>query len=174
MKCKDIQPLLSLHVDGACSAEEEAQVRSHLEACGDCTELLRELRKTAELVAVLPELRISASFQAQLGRRLRAVAGPESPRESVWTWLREGFQTSWVRWPAVAVATAVVLLIGLNSFGLLRWGRENGTRPPATVVTAAPSVDDYLAAAAEIHSAYESVAQPLAVGAVFCADNGDQ
>jgi len=172
MTCRDIEPLLSLHLDGACSAEEEARVRSHVASCAGCTELLGELRNTVGLVSALPEMRTGPSFEAQLSQRLRAVAA-SGWREPLSAQVREWLRTSQARWPAVAVGTAVILAIGLNYCGVLPHGGEGSAPAVVREAAAARSADDYLAAAVEVHRAYESAAQPLAMdGLLLAAENG--
>lgn len=161
-------------MDGACSDEEEALVHSHLATCAECTRVLEELRGTVEVLGTLPELRASPAFGAQLSRRLRTVAGPPERGELLWDRIAAWVRGPHARWPAVAVATAAVLIIGLTYIGLPERGPETPPAPPIREAAAATSVDDYLAAAVEIHDAFESVAQPLGSdGLVFVADNGD-
>ncbi|MBQ2202838.1 MAG: zf-HC2 domain-containing protein, partial [Oscillospiraceae bacterium] len=53
MNCEQIYELLSARLDGALSAEDEARVQAHLDACPDCRRLYEAMasieKKTAEL-----------------------------------------------------------------------------------------------------------------------------
>jgi RNA polymerase sigma factor (sigma-70 family) len=72
-RCAEMRPLLSAFCDGEASAEDAAQLREHLRACGQCRATLRAYRAApAAAAALAPALPVGRSL---LDRAHEAVAG---------------------------------------------------------------------------------------------------
>jgi predicted anti-sigma-YlaC factor YlaD len=90
--CRDIEPALSLLVDGRLSARAEEQVRAHLGGCPSCRGLLADLdrlrraaRQAGGPITPPPHLWLQVAGQI---RRDVPEAAPARPRRSqpVWQW----------------------------------------------------------------------------------------
>ena len=55
MKCKEIRSLLSAYLDDELGLDEKQAIKSHLEECKDCSELLLELKETKSLLGQITE-----------------------------------------------------------------------------------------------------------------------
>ncbi len=62
MKCKQIQEILPEYLEGVVSEKQKKKIQQHLETCRDCSEHLRLLKKTINLVGNLPEVCAPAGF----------------------------------------------------------------------------------------------------------------
>lgn len=72
-RCAEMQPLLSAFCDGEASADDAAQLREHLRACGQCRAALRAYRAApAAAAALAPALPVGRSL---LDRAHEAFAG---------------------------------------------------------------------------------------------------
>jgi predicted anti-sigma-YlaC factor YlaD len=158
MKCREVQPLISVYIDGACSAEEVAVVERHLEGCPACRQLLAELRRTVEVVSSLPQHVASAALVPALSARLRGQAvAPWHAR------LLERLSWPRLRWQLAAVGIALVLAAGAFVAYHARHAAVPSARAVATVhVSEAPEAagDDFLDAMLDTHRAYVAAAQP--------------
>jgi RNA polymerase sigma factor (sigma-70 family) len=75
-RCAEMRPLLSAFCDGEASAEDTAEMREHLRACGQCRATLRAYRAApAAAAALAPSLPLGRSL---LDRAHEAVAGMAS------------------------------------------------------------------------------------------------
>jgi len=66
------------YLDGRLAASERVAVESHLESCLECRTQVAELRRLLEVLEEWPAAEPSASFAAELQRRLDAAAQPAS------------------------------------------------------------------------------------------------
>ena len=124
MSCRHTKRLLSSYLDGACSPRQRARVEAHTADCAACAALLRELRRTTELLAALPEERTSDGFMAALVPKLRELEQRPEPGA-----LRRALQWvsgSQVRWQA-ATAGALALVLAVGVFGIVRRGDDATT-----------------------------------------------
>ena len=126
--CREIQPALSLLVDGRLSAKTEEQVRIHLGGCPACRGVLADLDR--------------------LKRAARQAGGPMAPPDHVWLELAGQIRrsapapSSSPRRPHgaigqwIGIAAALILVTAV----VYMLQRAPGEAPPATVVdTAAPA-----------------------------------
>ncbi|MFQ6096539.1 MAG: anti-sigma factor family protein [Armatimonadota bacterium] len=162
MKCREIGPLISLHIDGACSDEEAAAVERHLAECRECRTLAAELRRTVQLVSSLPERVTSDAFMPSLSARLREPA----PAGLVgWpTRIRQILRGPALRWQIAGLAAAVVLVAGLiMARGVPRAPAPTPNAPAVAHGLAAPEAagDDFLDAMLDAHRAYAAAAEPV-------------
>ena len=106
--------LLSAHLDGCNTAEEEAQLQAHLAQCPDCRRILTEYEKINAGVADLTQAP-PANFTANVMRAIQAEprrAEPKKPRRFSF-----GFGTA-----AAAVAAILLLAIGAGKLPQLSAG----------------------------------------------------
>ena len=175
MTCQEIQPLISVYMDEACSSEEAAAVEGHLRECAECRALLAELRRTVELVSSLPQDATSAAFVPALSARLKDHALPtsEAPRyRRVLEWLRH----SRLRWQVSAVAAAALLVMGVVAVRHI--GPGPTVTPPRNAIVLVPDAgepegDDFLEAMLGAHRAYVATAQPVGNAAFTYASYDD-
>src|SRR5437773_8586705 len=73
MNCRTAQPLLSEYIDNALSARQTWDLDRHLGVCHECTRLLNELRRTAELTSGAPRFEVSTDFMDRLQSKLANV-----------------------------------------------------------------------------------------------------
>jgi predicted anti-sigma-YlaC factor YlaD len=129
MKCNEIRELLPDLAAGLVAAEPE--VNLHLRSCTECAGVLDELRKTMALLDEWQAPEPSAYFDVRLQARLR-----EEGAKQQHSWF------AWLRRPVVAVAAAVVLVVGVSMGTWIEQNRRNhvggavaGAVTPGTAVS---------------------------------------
>lgn len=99
MKCEDALMLISGHIDGENTPEEDWLMQAHLENCGQCRQILQAYLEQDDGIAAL-----TAEPPADLcGKVMEAIAGEKTPKK------KQKF------WPVLAAAAAVALVIGLGT-----------------------------------------------------------
>jgi len=142
MDCKKTRELLSEYIDGRLAVDEAAALAAHLEECGECRDLERELRATVALVGDLERREAPEGFAegvgAALERRMLLEGGAE------------GARSGWAAWSFAGVslaAAAVVLAVVLVS------GPPDEARPPAEGDTSVAVREDKIVEAVERQAA---------------------
>ncbi|HWJ07653.1 MAG TPA: zf-HC2 domain-containing protein [Steroidobacteraceae bacterium] len=113
-------------VDGALAAERVMAVQQHLEGCGRCRAFVHEMRAIdASLAGALPQVRLSADFDARLQERIaqlaRAVpkeaarAAAEDEYRSILRELRRGLTWRAALNAASAGAVGAALAFGIGA-----------------------------------------------------------
>ncbi len=109
MNCEQIYELLSARLDGALSAEDEARLQAHLDACPDCRRLYEAMasieKKTAELAVPAPE-----GLKRGVMYRIRQESGKQKKKRGYWG-AGTGFGL---------IAAVLVLLVGTGVIRLPR------------------------------------------------------
>ncbi|HEX8426550.1 HEAT repeat domain-containing protein [Hymenobacter sp.] len=121
--CEAIAPLLAGYAEQDLTAEEKAQVETHLPACPACQTHLRELRELLacidDQVLAMPPLALRDNFLAQLAEEKMALpqaaaAQPEAPAEAkVVAFWAPTPTARWLRIAASIALLAVGALLGL-------------------------------------------------------------
>lgn len=122
MRCAAAKRLISDYVDGGLDKSQEAQLKSHLEACPDCQELLRDFGRIVEEAKNLPTpvpsplawQRIAAGVK-DAGEKA-STSSKERKGWFVWTGMPAGLRYAL----AAALALVVIsggLIVGLRSRG---------------------------------------------------------
>jgi predicted anti-sigma-YlaC factor YlaD len=130
MKCNEIRELLPDLAAGLVAAEPE--VNLHLRSCTGCAGVLDELRKTMALLDEWQAPEPSPYFRVRLQARLREEAAKQQH-----SWF------AWLRRPVVAVAAAVVLVVGVSLGTWIEQSRRNNVGGPVAgaVVPGTPVSD---------------------------------
>ena len=131
MNCEQIYELLSARLDGALSAEDEARLQAHLDACPDCRRLYEAMasieEKTAELAVPAPE-----GLKRGVMYRIRQESGKQKKKRGYWG-AGTGFGL---------IAAVLVLLVGT---GVIRLPRPQtaakASAGGATVSHSSPSAE---------------------------------
>lgn len=111
MQCEEYLSLLSAHLDGALTEQEEATLQAHLSRCAHCRAILEQLQEqqsALEQIPPMPERVHAAAMQ-----RVRASRRKGTPRR----WL-----------PAVAGAAAAAAMLTLVASGVLPLPHDRQTR----------------------------------------------
>jgi len=74
MEHSTIRHKLSEYIDGSVSAEEKKEVEEHLRTCTDCSDALRELKKTVEHIKTVEEVEPPAWMTQKIMAKVRAKA----------------------------------------------------------------------------------------------------
>lgn len=114
MICEEAMALMSAKLDGELSSEQEAQLKAHLAACPDCSNLMESLRGLDEKVSALQEPAPAELKQRVLYRINHAAEAAKQPRRR---WFSSG--------ALGAVAAILVLLIGLGAIPMKFFGAKN-------------------------------------------------
>lgn len=117
MTCEEALLLLSGHLDGQNTGEEEAQLQAHLAACEDCRRLLEDLQALDQGVLSLEE-----EPPADLCESVMAAIRREAPRQKK--------KRRWVL-PATAAAAVLVLLAGAGALAAPKTQFTENTAPMA-------------------------------------------
>ena len=123
MHCEEALVLISGYLDETITEEEMAQLRIHLEACPACRQLLEDFRAVDRGIASL-EAQPPADLKQNVMEAIRAEAKPVRKRQ---------------RWAPVAVAAALVLVIGVSQANQIRQSKL-AAAPAAMAEMAAPAV----------------------------------
>ena len=110
MECRTAQPLLSEYIDNALSGRQTWDLDRHLGVCHECTRLLNELRRTAELTANAPKFEVSADFMDRLQTRLANVE-PETGRAAWMDTIRSLFRPRILPAWGIGLATCTLAAI---------------------------------------------------------------
>jgi hypothetical protein len=126
MKCQEIREQMPDLAAGLETASPEMD--SHIRACAQCAEELKEFRQT---MALLDEWTVPAPspyFDTRLNARLREEMAKPAPG-----WLH------WFRRPALALSLALVMTVGITVF---HNGDSNITHQPLAQVEPGTAVGD--------------------------------
>jgi len=120
MRCPEAEKMISEYVDGGLSRDQEAALKSHLEACPNCQELLRDFQEIGREAKRLPSLSPSPLAWQRIAAGVREVGkGAPRPAKERRSWLSLNWGPAGPRY-AVAAALALViigagLIVGLRS-----------------------------------------------------------
>lgn len=103
MKCEEALLLISGQIDGTNTDEEMALLREHLASCPDCRRTMEVLTQIEQEIAGLEE-ESPASLKTNVMNAIRAEARPKRRAR---------------RWAPIAVAAALVVVVGMTQFGQL-------------------------------------------------------
>ena len=92
MDHENIRHKLSEYLDGSVSPEERSIIEAHLTSCAECSDALRELRKTIEHLHAVDEVEPPAWMTQKIMARVRAVEADE--RRSILRQLFDFFAVS--------------------------------------------------------------------------------
>lgn len=101
MKCKQVQKILSEYLDGIVSEKKKRQIQQHLEICRDCSEQLRLLEKTVNLLRQVPEVCVPANFVSGV---MEKIQEKQVRRSRINLWLA-----------CIVFAEVIVLLVIISS-----------------------------------------------------------
>ncbi len=104
-----IQELISGHLDGCNTPEQEAILHKHLITCPACNQKMKDYQKIQEVMGTL-EKKVPASFSSDV---VDAIAKDDLPKPKPLKKLPFRYGTA-----IAAVAAALVLVIGSGKFGL--------------------------------------------------------
>ncbi len=111
MEHNEIRHKLSEYIDGALSPKEKDEIEAHLKACGTCSDALRELQKTIELIKTVEEVDSPAWMTQKIMARVRTEA---EQKKSIFQRL---FYPLSIKLPIQAV---VVLFLAVTVFSIYR------------------------------------------------------
>ena len=123
MNCNDYLPLLSGHLDGENTPEEEQRLQAHLAQCADCRARLQAFERGDRLLradSAVPPAGLTASILEAAAKTPQQKA--KKPRRISWGWLATGL--------AAAAMVAFVLLGPLKGFAQ---PKANETASPGDV-----------------------------------------
>lgn len=110
MNCQEYRDIVSAHVDGTLSIQEEAEVRSHLDGCDPCTRIFRWEGKAAEAI----KQKLSAqTIDPGVRTRILQTLEKESKR-SLFGWSLNQYQLA-ASLALILLAVASVLIIRTKS-----------------------------------------------------------
>lgn len=115
--CTRIQPLLSEYVDGTLTDQVSWDVKMHITSCAVCAKIADDFSATSRLLGELPQMELSANFEAMLTQRLADEA--LRPRQRTpWNRFTDTLSEIWqnstrrnVMATGVAVAAMVPLVV---------------------------------------------------------------
>ena len=72
LACQQLVELLSDHLDGTLSADDQRRVVAHLSACGGCTAALEQMRETIRVAGALTEDRVPEPERERVRQAFRS------------------------------------------------------------------------------------------------------
>ena len=120
LECDQALELISAHIDGALTPEEEQALSEHLEVCPDCRSLLADLEQLHQEMGALSQQSVSPppQLQGDIMARIRAEARPRAGIRG---------RGRWRAWVAMAALFAVVLL-GAGTLRIWQAGGSGAVR----------------------------------------------
>lgn len=116
MKCRQIEELFELSLDGGLSAAQQADLKRHLARCQSCAEKYREAQELVALFRRRKSLDLPAEFFEGYWTRLQSrmeregIFDPENPEEKPWSF---SIFTRRFPWIPQAAAALVLLVVGI-------------------------------------------------------------
>ena len=98
MMCRHCQELLSPHLDGILSHEEEQTILAHLAQCADCAKYLNQLEQNRQLIRTLPVAEVTRKLETQLLSKVQSRYSVLSTRYSL-------LVAWWRDWPLLSFGT---------------------------------------------------------------------
>lgn len=127
MTCEEIWVLISGHLDQENTQAEEAQLREHLEHCPQCCAMMEALEGCDEALRSL-----EVEPPADLCTNVMETIRQEAPKK----------RHAWPKWTGVAVAAALLLVVGLSKLPM----EQEKKAPDVRAARAMPEVASYMAA----------------------------
>jgi predicted anti-sigma-YlaC factor YlaD len=122
MRCSNAHKLIGDRLDGTLSPEDDAELREHLDGCGDCRELMKDFEGLVEQARQLPKLEPSDRAWPMILRRVREAGREEAAsRAGRRPWAAAFFAPGRLRY---AAAAALILLAAISAMVSLRPGKS--------------------------------------------------
>lgn len=166
MKCNQIIPLLSGHLDGANSEIEERRLQQHLKTCRHCRELLAQMEENDALLAsqeAQPPVDLTARIMSQVRKEEKKPRfGKNFLISTTATGLAAAALLAFVIWGNVSLPKTADSTMESVSFDLAAETAYNDAPDPAAnnIVNENTALSDTLTVPSELNS--------------FAAPNGDQ
>ncbi len=106
MHCRQAHEWINLWIDNQLTADQQAQVQQHLEACPQCRQLAERWLRAREALRNYPSIKPSADFDAR-----------------VWQAIAQRQQPVWTPSPVLRIATsaAMGMLIAVSLLAVMWW-----------------------------------------------------
>lgn len=101
VSCEYVAERLSAYIDGECSAEEEMNIRAHLETCKECAALLDALKNASVWTTEAADVEIPETLHADIIAAVEEVREKQKSKKIHFT----------RRWSTVAVAASLLLCV---------------------------------------------------------------
>jgi anti-sigma factor RsiW len=140
--CTKIQPLLSEYVDGTLADQVSWDVKMHITSCAVCAKIADDFTATSRLLGELPQMELSANFEAMLTKRLADEALRPYPL-TPWTRLKNTLSELWqntARRNIMATGVAVAMMVPLAVVVMNRSFPGNDATHIAVVASPTPVV----------------------------------
>jgi predicted anti-sigma-YlaC factor YlaD len=132
--CQKARDLFSLALENEASQFEQRQIDGHLSACDDCRREWLEFKESQLMLAALPRVAVSASFEDRVMAAMREAVREARPAPE-WRPV-EAEPAWWQGWfPRLGMAGAAAALVAFFSFQQMQ-SRPDGTTASLTTGTA--------------------------------------
>jgi len=121
MKCKLTGKELSAYIDGEVSASARVRIERHVARCPECDRYMKELSLVVESVRRLGRIEPSATFSAEMMRRVKTSKALPAPRKAA------------VRKLAVAFASCAAVGMFILGWLILSANRSGPSRPDVSL-----------------------------------------
>ena len=101
VSCEYVAERLSAYIDGECTAEEELNIRAHLEGCDECTALLNALKDTSVWTSDALQTPIPETLHENILAAVQEVRARNQEKKIKFS----------RRWSTVAVAASLLLCV---------------------------------------------------------------
>jgi len=130
--CRDVQPRLSLFVDGLLPPDEHAAIAPHLESCADCQGVAKDLGRLRHAAASLGPIAPPDHIWLEVAGQVRLEAGePHAGRKAAHV------RTAWKQWTGLA---ASLVFATLGAYWFVRGTPEEPAIPGNAPATASVEV----------------------------------
>jgi anti-sigma factor RsiW len=106
MNCHEVKKKLPDFLDSQLSEEQSTQIHHHLESCMPCTQEVKRLQTTWEVLGQWPEVNPSPHFKQRFWEKISELEKQKAPKG----WLSWGWRTAWIPLGSLAAALFLILL----------------------------------------------------------------
>jgi anti-sigma factor RsiW len=114
--CRAIQNSLGRYFDGELSPVEQCMAEDHIKQCGECSEILQEIRTIAGALKGMPVLPVPSTLNRKILAKARAqFNSPPSAWNSLWFWKHWSLAMRLAAISVAAIACYIAVVISDSS-----------------------------------------------------------
>ena len=106
MRCSSCEPLLDRYLEGTLPPRRMQSIRTHLETCAHCSELLDEVKVIDGLLSTTRVPDLPENFTFAVMAEVRSMPAPRPRQHPVWSFLALYSAAAWVAAVIAMAATA--------------------------------------------------------------------
>jgi len=130
MRCRDVDELVTVYVDGELDERRSSALRGHLRVCSGCAERVEDEARLREAAGSLEALDPPSDLWSAIDARLAEAEIADARRSRVWLWWQRALDGA--RRHRIAVGMAGAAAAAVLAVWIVRSGDGGGERPSAS------------------------------------------